>query len=257
VIAPKTSYRRAPLSRRMLLLTLSLSAIGVGLGLSALPVLAETKGPTEVPVEELMKPGPMGEITLGKPDAKVTIVEYASMTCGHCAHFTKEIWPELKKKYVDSGKAYYIFREFPLDNLAAAASMLARCAGGDKTMPFIEVMFEQQKEWAFGEGNPVPKLFELAKQAGFTQESFDKCLTDQKLLDNITSGRTRAADVFGVNATPTFFINGKKLDGAPTMEAFDKMIGPILGSDAPPPSQAAAPAAPAAPATPAPEGSSK
>jgi protein-disulfide isomerase len=135
--------------------------------------------------------------------------------------------------------------------------MLARCAGGDKTMPFIEVMFEQQKEWAFGEGNPVPKLFELAKQAGFTQESFDKCLTDQKLLDNITSGRTRAADVFGVNATPTFFINGKKLDGAPTMEAFDKMIGPILGSDAPPPSQAAAPAAPAAPATPAPEGSSK
>ena len=107
--------------------------------------------------------------------------------------------------------------------------MLARCTGGDKTMPFIEVMFEQQKEWAFGEGNPVPKLFELAKQAGFTQESFDKCLTDQKLLDNITSGRTRAADVFGVNATPTFFINGKKLDGAPTMEAFDKMIGPILG----------------------------
>ena len=122
MIAPKTSYRRAPLSRRMLLLTLSLSAIGAGLGLSALPVLAETKGPTEVPVEELMKPGPMGEITLGKPDAKVTIVEYASMTCGHCAHFTKEIWPELKKKYVDSGKAYYIFREFPLDNLAAAAS---------------------------------------------------------------------------------------------------------------------------------------
>ena len=105
MIAPKTSYRRAPLSRRMLLLALSFSAIGAGLGLTALPVLAETKGPTEVPVEELMKPGPMGEITLGKPDAKVTIVEYASMTCGHCAHFTKEIWPELKKKYVDPGKA--------------------------------------------------------------------------------------------------------------------------------------------------------
>ena len=104
MIAPKTSYRRAPLSRRMLLLTLSLSAIGVGLGLSALPVLAETKGPTEVPVEELMKPGPMPEIALGKPDAKVTVVEYASMTCGHCAHFTKEVWPELKKKYVDTGK---------------------------------------------------------------------------------------------------------------------------------------------------------
>ena len=229
MIAPKTSYRRAPLSRRMLLLTLSLSAIGVGLGLSALPVLAETKGPTEVPVEELMKPGPMGEIALGKPDAKVTIVEYASMTCGHCAHFTKESGRSSRRSTSTPARSYYIFREFPLDNLAAAASMLARCAGGDKTMPLIEVMFEKQKEWAFGEGNPVPKLFEFAKQAGFTQESFDKCLTDQKLLDNITSGRTRAADVFGVNATPTFFINGKKLDGAPTMEAFDKMIGRSSG----------------------------
>jgi len=121
-----------------------------------------------------------------------------------------------------------VFREFPLDNLAAAASMLARCTGKDKTFPLIEVLFEKQKEWAFGEGNPVPRLFEIAKQAGFTQESFDKCLTDQKLLDDITAGRTRAADVFGVSATPTFFINGKKLDGAPTMEKLDAAIEPLL-----------------------------
>lgn len=248
----KISSRRAPTSRRALLLTLGLTAIGTGIGLSALPVSADSKGPTEVPVEELMKPGPRGEITLGSADAKVTVVEYASMTCSHCAHFTKDVWPEFKKKYVDSGKVYYVFREFPLDNLAAAAAMLARCTGGDKTMPFIEVLFEHQQDWAFGEGNPVPKLFEFAKQAGFTQESFDKCLTDQKLLDNITAGRTRAAEVFGVNATPTFFINGKKLDGAPTIEAFDKMISPILGPDAqgqnPTPAasnQAGAPAAPA------------
>jgi len=250
VIASKTPSRRASLSRRALLLTLGVAAIAF----SPLPVAAESKGPTEVPVEELMKPGPVGEITLGKPDAKATVVEYASMTCGHCAHFTKDVWPAFKTKYVDSGKVYYVFREFPLDNLAAAAAMLARCAGGDKTMPLIEVLFEKQQDWAFGEGNPVPKLFEFAKQAGFTQESFDKCLTDQKLLDSITGGRTRAAEVFGVNATPTFFINGKKLDGAPTIEAFDKMLTPILGPDAPHadnPSptpaasgQAAAPAAP-------------
>ena len=254
MIASKTSSRRASLSRRALLVALGISAIGF----SALPASAESKGPTEVPVEQLMKPGPMGEITLGKPDAKATVVEYASMTCSHCAHFTKDVWPEFKKKYIDSGSVYYIFREFPLDNLAAAAAMLARCAGGDKTMSLIEVLFEKQQDWAFGEGNPVPKLFEFAKQAGFTQESFDKCLTDQKLLDNITSGRTRAGDVFGVNATPTFFINGKKLDGAPTIEAFDKMLAPILGPDAPhadgsspaPPAsaQAAAPTAPPAPA---------
>ena len=99
---------------------------------------------------------------------------------------------------------------------------------GDKTYPLIEVLFEKQGEWAFVEGNPVPKMFEIAKQAGFTQESFDKCLTDQKLLDEITAGRTRASDVFGVSATPTFYINGKKLDGAPVMESFDKMIEPLL-----------------------------
>jgi protein-disulfide isomerase len=150
------------------------------------------------------------------------------MTCGHCAHFAKDVWPEFKKKYVDTGKIHYVFREFPLDNLAAAASMLARCAGGDKTFPLIEVLFEKQAEWAFSEGNPVPKLFEIAKQAGFTQESFDKCLTDQKLLDNITAGRARASDVFSVSSTPTFFINGKKLDGAPTIANFDKMIEPLL-----------------------------
>jgi len=247
VTLSKTSSRRAPFSRRALLLAFGLSVVGAGIGLSAVRAAAESKGPTEVPVEDLMKPGPRGEITLGPPDAKVTVVEYASMTCSHCAHFTVDVWPEFKKKYIDSGKVHYIFREFPLDNLAAAASMLARCTGSDKTMPFIEVLFEHQKDWAFGEGNPVPKLFEFAKQAGFTQESFDKCLTDQKLLDDITSGRTRAAEVFGVNATPTFFINGKKLDGAPTIEAFDKVIEPILGSGAgpAPTDQAAAPAAPA------------
>jgi protein-disulfide isomerase len=246
VILSPTPSRWAPLSRRALLLALGLSVVCTGIGLSVRPSGAESKGPTEVPVEELMKPGPRGEIALGAPDAKVTVVEYASMTCSHCAHFTVDVWPEFKKKYIDSGKIHYIFREFPLDNLAAAASMLARCTGGDKTMPFIEVLFEHQKDWAFGEGNPVPKLFEFAKQAGFTQESFDKCLTDQKLLDDITNGRTRAAEVFGVNATPTFFINGKKLDGAPTMEAFDKMISPILGADAPAPSAATPEAAPAA-----------
>ena len=265
MIASKTSSRRGALSRRALMVALGISAIGF----SALPVAAEAKGPTEVPVEQLMKPSPMGEITLGKPDAKASVVEYASMTCSHCAHFTKDVWPGFKKKYIDSGNVYYVFREFPLDNLAAAAAMLARCAGGDKTLPLIEVLFEKQQDWAFGEGNPVPKLFEFAKQAGFTQESFDKCLTDQKLLDNITGGRTRASEVFGVSATPTFFVNGKKLDGAPTIEAFDKMLTPILGPDAPraetpsptPPAstQVAAPTtAPPAPAAPAPaQGMSK
>jgi len=225
VSASKISSGRFELARRAVLTALCAGAVGAAL---ALPLAAQQKGPSEVPVAELMKPVGLPDLALGPDDAKVTVVEYASMTCGHCAHFTTDIWPEFKKKYVDTGKVRYVFREFPLDNLAAAASMLARCTGGDKAFPLIEVLFEKQKEWAFGEGNPVPRLFEIAKQAGFTQESFDKCLTDQKLLDDITAGRTRASDVFGVSATPTFYINGKKLDGAPSMEKFDAAIEPLL-----------------------------
>ena len=221
----KISSGRFELARRAVLTALCAGAVGAAL---ALPLAAQSRGPSEVSVAELMKPVGLPDLALGADDAKVTVVEYASMTCGHCAHFTTDVFPEFKKKYVDTGKVRYVFREFPLDNLAAAASMLARCTGTEKAFPLIEVLFEKQKEWAFGEGNPVPRLFEIAKQAGFTQESFDKCLTDQKLLDDITAGRTRAADVFGVSATPTFFINGKKLDGAPTMEKLDAAIEPLL-----------------------------
>jgi protein-disulfide isomerase len=196
---------------------------------SAQPVFAQhARGPAEVPVSELMKPTDLPDITLGNKDAKVTIVEYASMTCPHCAHFTNDVFPDLKKKYIDTGKVFYVFRDFPLDNLASAVSMLARCAGDDKAMPMIETFYAKQADWAFVEGNPVPKLFDIAKQAGFTQESFDKCLTNQKLLDKITAERSRASDTFGVSATPTFFINGKRLQEAPTVESFSKIIDPML-----------------------------
>jgi protein-disulfide isomerase len=175
-----------------------------------------------------MKPQDLSDIALGAADAKITVVEYGSMTCGHCANFATKVFPDFKTKYIDSGKIRFVFREFPLDNLAAAASMLARCAGGEKTFPMVETLYAKQAEWAFTNGNPVPKLFDIAKQAGFTQESFDKCLTDQKLLDQITAQRTRASDALGVSATPTFYINGKRLQETPTLAAFDKMIEPLL-----------------------------
>ena len=229
MFASKSQPAHFQLSRRTLLLSLSVAALGAGTGLNPISAFAQRKtGPAEVPMEELMKPGELTDLAMGPPDAKVVVIEFASMTCGHCADFHKNVWPEFKKKYIDTGKVRFIFREFPLDNLAAAASMLARCAGGDKTFPLIEVLFEKQADWAFAKGNPVPKLFELAKQAGFTQESFDKCLTDQKLLDNIQDGRKRASDVYGVSSTPTFFINGKRLSGGPKMASFDKMIEPLL-----------------------------
>jgi protein-disulfide isomerase len=184
-------------------------------------------GPAEVSVEELMKPGPLPDLVLGKADAPITIVEYASMTCGHCASFHNKVLPAIKEKYIDTGKARLIMREFPLDPLAAAASMLARCIGGEKTFPLISALFAKQDEWAFVR-DPRPELFKFAKQVGFTQESFDQCLADKKLLADIEAITTRGRTL-GVNSTPTFFINGHKLAGG-SLEDFEKAFAPILKS---------------------------
>ena len=183
----------------------------------------------EVSVEELMKPGDLADIAIGSADAKVTVVEYSSLTCPHCAAFATKVFPEFKTKYVDTGKVRFISREFPLDNLAAAAAMLARCVDKEKSFAFVDIMFGTQEQWAHG-GNGKAKLFEIAKQLGFTQESFDTCLTDQALLDKINAVRTRASEKFQVNSTPTFFVNGKRGAGNNSLADFDKAIEPLLGA---------------------------
>ena len=186
--------------------------------------------PTEVSVEELMKPGPLPELQVGETKAPVTIVEYASMTCGHCANFHNTIYPALKAKYIDTGKARLIMREFPLDDRATGAAMLARCTGEGKTFPLISALFAKQEEWAFVSKEAfVPELAKIARQAGFTEDSLRTCLRDQALMDKILDGRRRAVDEFGVNSTPTFFINGKRLAGG-SLEDFDKAIEPLLKS---------------------------
>ena len=183
----------------------------------------------EYSIAELMKPGPLPENAIGSADAPVTIIEYSSMTCPHCANFHANTLPELKAKYIDTGKARYIIREFPLDNLAAAAFMLARCAGPEKTMPLIELLYAQQKQWAFGEGSRLPALRKITKvNAGITKEAFDKCLTDQNTLDKMLEIRKRGGDVFSVNSTPTFFVNGKVLKGGHSLAEFEKIMDPIL-----------------------------
>jgi protein-disulfide isomerase len=218
----------SPLDRRQALKAGAAIAGLAALGASV-PAFAErAQGPAEVPVDELMKTGDLADLALGPDNAKVTIVEYASMTCGHCMHFHTTVFPDIKKKYIDTGKIRFVFREFPLDARAFAASMLARCAGPDKALSMIDALFHTQADWAFVKTNPTPKLFEIAKQAGFTQESFDKCLTDQKLLDQLTAIHTKATETFGVNATPTFFINGKRFQAAPNIEEFDKVLEPLL-----------------------------
>ncbi len=170
--------------------------------------------------------GPLGDVWLGSPDAKVTIIEYASMTCSHCAHFHTETWPELKKRFIDTGKVRFTLREFPLDPLATAGFMLARCNGNDKFFPMVDLLFTQQRNWAFVD-KPVDALSALVKQAGFTQESFEACLKRQDIYDAVTLVKDGGAKA-GVNSTPTFFINGQKRNGALSIEEFDKILQPLL-----------------------------
>ena len=179
------------------------------------------------PTEELMTPGPLGEASQGNAEAPVTIIEYASMTCSHCAGFAVTTYPELKKRYIDAGKVRYILREFPLDPLAAAGFMLARCAGDGKFFDVVDLLFHQQADWAFVK-TPLPALLNLAKQAGFTQQTFDQCLANQKVLDGIDWVRQRGSEKFGVSSTPTFFINGKIQRGALPIDELAKLIDPYL-----------------------------
>jgi protein-disulfide isomerase len=206
---------------------LALTGIGTLAGLSIAglerPALAQNP-----PLAELMAPGPLGEMSLGDDKAPVTIIEYASMTCPHCAHFHDTTYPELKKKYIDTGKVRFIFREFPLDQLAAAAFMLARCGGGDKFFPMIEILFHQQKDWVVQ--RPLQPLMTIAKQAGLSEQQFNECLKNQQVLDGIEEVRTRAAQKFGVQSTPTFFINGKLFRGAVTLPEIEKEMAPYLKS---------------------------
>ena len=210
------------ITRREFLAATSAFAVLAAVDMHFGPVWAQG-APTELNV-----PPALGDRALGKDDAPVTIVEYASMTCPHCAHFHEETYPELKKRYIDTGKVRFIFREFPLDTLAAAASMLARCADQDKFFPMIETLFQRQREWAVQ--NPIPPLMAIAKQAGFTEQKFNECLSDQKLLDAIEAERDRASQKLGVNSTPTIFVNGKMQRGGVSIDDLAKLIDPLLKS---------------------------
>jgi protein-disulfide isomerase len=202
------------------------SAALTAVSAAALPCLMTAAKADDVPAEELAHAGPDGDVMIGSDKAPVTIIEYASMTCPHCAHFAATTFPELKQRYIDTGKVRYTLREFPLDALAAAGFMLARCGGNDKYMPIVETLFAKQTDWIVKE--PLPALKSIAKQFGFTEDTFNACLANQKLLDSIQEVRDHAAEKLGVNSTPTFFINGKRLVGDLSMEQLAKEIEPYL-----------------------------
>jgi protein-disulfide isomerase len=176
--------------------------------------------------QELESPGQLGEKVLGPADAKVTIVEYASMSCPHCAHFDETTFDQFKLKYIDSGKVRYIFREFPLNAPAFAAAMVARCAPADKFFDIVHTYFRSQAQW-LGGGDLKAAMFQIAQPFGFTNQTFDACIANQALFKGINDVRDRGSK-FGVQATPTFFINGQKYEGALTLDELDKAITPLL-----------------------------
>jgi protein-disulfide isomerase len=198
----------------------------VGVGATALLAGLPAWAQGAAPAGDLATAGPLGEIAVGPEDAKVTIIEYASLTCSHCATFHKETWPELKKRYVDTGKVRFVLREFPLDPLALAGFMLSRCEPS-KTMAMVDLFFEQQRTWAFSE-KPLDALQQMTRQAGFSQEKFESCLKDQKIYDAVNDVKNRG-ERLGVNSTPTFFVNGKVYRGNMSIAEFEKIINPLLG----------------------------
>jgi protein-disulfide isomerase len=160
---------------------------------------------------------------LGNPDAPITIVEYASLTCPHCAHFTNDVLPELKKKWIDTGKAKLVLRDYPLDEPALRAAMIARCAPPDRYYAFVDTFFGSQEKWVTAR-DYRDALARLVKLGGMSREEFDQCLKNTTLENKIVEERLIASKELDVNSTPTFFINGTKFTGAPTVEEFDKAL---------------------------------
>lgn len=216
------------ITRRAFTAALSLTGLSLLAGFSPLRLI---DGAMAQSASDVAKPQSLPDMALGPATSPVTITEYASMTCGHCAHFNETVFPKIKSEYIDSGKIRYVFREFPLDIKAAAGSMLARCIAkddGGKYFAVVDMLFKQQNDWVMK--NTTETLTRIGKQAGLSQQAVEDCLKDQALLDKIAADQKFASEVLKVNSTPTFFINGEMIKGATSFEEFDKKIKALLKS---------------------------
>jgi protein-disulfide isomerase len=216
------------ITRRAFTVALSLTGLAAVAGFSPLRLIAEAMAQS---ASDVAKPVSLPDMALGPANAPVTVTEYASMTCPHCAAFNENVFPKIKSEYIDSGKVRYVFREFPLDIKAAAGSMLARCIAKDdsgKYFAVIDMLFKQQNDWVTK--NTTETLSRIGKQAGLSQQAVEDCLKDQALLDKIAADQKFANEVLKVNSTPTFFINGEMIRGETSFEEFDKRIKSLLKS---------------------------
>ena len=193
-----------------------------GCGGAAGPTPPIDKATYVPPQTELMAPGPLGERVMGKSTAPVTVIEYVSLTCPHCAQFQKELFPRMKKEFIDTGKVRYIVREFPIGRTAGTAAIVNRCAPEDKYFFLLNQFLTRQPEWVSQEVRPEA-ISAVAKASGMSRETFDKCLSNQTIIDGLTEVKQRGRQ-FGVIGTPTFFINGRKAQGVVTYDQIKAMI---------------------------------
>jgi protein-disulfide isomerase len=164
---------------------------------------------------------------LGKPDAPITIVEYASLTCPHCAQFHGQILPELKKKWIDSGRARLIFRDFPLDRMALQAAQIAECAGKERYFGVLDLLFQQQEKWASSRDG-IAEIGRILRIAGVGDAEIRQCLANDKIANEAVLADYQSGEKAGVTGTPTLYVNGQKL-GAPRsfadLDAFLEKLG--------------------------------
>ena len=198
---------------------ITLSIVVLLLGLS--PLAAPDARAVEVPLEQAL-----AERTMGKADAPITIIEYASLTCPHCKDFDTETLPKVKAAYIDTGKAKLVYRDFPLDGLALRAAALARCAPAERYFPLIDILFKQQDSWSRAK-DPLDALAKIGRLAGMSQDLVDACLKSDKLMDGIVNIRMGGEQQFKVDSTPTFIINGTRVNGFMPFEEFDKVLKPL------------------------------
>jgi protein-disulfide isomerase len=208
-------------SRASITIALSLALAGCGGGAMG-PAPPIDKATYVPPQGELMAPGPLGEVSIGKASAPVTVIEYVSLTCPHCSHFQKAIYPRFKKEFIDSGKVRFIVREFPIGHTSGHAAIANRCAGEDKYFFLLNQFLTRQPEWVSQEVRP-DAIYAVAKSSGMSRAAFDKCLTNQTIIDGLTEVKQRGRQ-FGVIGTPTFFINGRKAQGEVTFDEIKAMI---------------------------------
>jgi protein-disulfide isomerase len=181
-----------------------------------------------VDLAELAKAGPLGDKTLGKANAPVTLVEYASLTCPHCAKFHAETFPKLKKAYIDTGKVRYVFREFPIGRSAAAAAIAVRCAPDRAYFTLNGKFLGSQPQWV-AQDVKHDEIYKIVQTAGLKRDKYDACTTNQSINDALYEVKQRGRTL-GVSGTPTFFVNGQKAAGALSFEDMSKLIDAALNA---------------------------